>query len=118
MKKTQTPPLCETFADVPGAQAAWRLFEACRHQGGSTRPIAAFLVSLHNAEFACPDAYLLCRRIDDAHFDDVIAVMRWFRQGQPRGFDLYYIFGSAGPAPVLDLMERFGMLPRRRSKKA
>ena len=118
MKKTQTPPLCETFADVPGAQAAWRLFEACRHDGGGTRPIAAFLVNLYDARYAFPDAYLLCRRIDDGHFDDVIAVMAWFRKGEPGRFAFHDIFGPAGDAVMLDVMERFGMLPRRRSRKA
>lgn len=111
MKKTQTPPLSQQFANADGAQAAWRLFEACRHRGGSTRPIAEFLVSLYNARYACPDAYLLCRRIDDEHFIDVLTVMSWFREAQPGGFDLHDIFGAAGPAVMLGLMERFDICP-------
>jgi hypothetical protein len=111
MKKNQTPPLAPEFSDAPGAQAAWRLFEACRHCGGSTVPIASFLTSLYNAHYARPDAYLLCRRIDDNHFDDVMAVMRWFREARPGGFDLHYIFGSTGDAVMNDLMDRFGYWP-------
>jgi len=111
MKATQTPSLCKQFANVPGAQAAWRLFEACRHMGGSTYPIVDFLVSLYNAEYARPDAYLLCRRISDEHFDDVITVMLWFREARPSGFDLHHIFGSAGTAVMMELMERFSIWP-------
>jgi hypothetical protein len=67
------------FADDIGALAVQRLIEACRHEGGGTRPIADFLVSLHNARYATVDAYQLCRRVDDEHFYDVLAVLRWFR---------------------------------------
>ncbi|WP_168795271.1 hypothetical protein [Paraburkholderia aromaticivorans] len=110
MKKNKTPPLAPEFPNAPGAQAAWRLFEACQHIG-STYPIASFLTSLYNAHYARPDAFLLCRRIGDDEFDDVMAVMKWFREARPGGFDLHYIFGSTGDAVMFDLMDRFGYWP-------
>ena len=98
MKKTQTPPLCEQFADAPGAQAAWRLFEACRQVDDCTTLVAEFLVSLCDRESArpAPDGYMLCRRIDDVLITDIIAVMMWFCEGLPRRFNLQDIFGPVG----------------------
>jgi hypothetical protein len=102
-----TPELSPNFADDAGAQAVQRLFLACRHEGGGTRPIANFLVSLHNSRYATVDAYQLCRRLDDEHFLDVLAALRWFRDA-PFRCDLQDIFVD-GPRVLSDLMERFGL---------
>lgn len=65
-----------------GVDALHRIYYAClRHQGAGTKPLLEFLLSLHNAEMARPDIYMLCRRVDDAAFEDIINVMRWFRSG-------------------------------------
>lgn len=100
-----TPILAPAFVDDEGAQAAQRLLEACRHEGGGTRPIADFLVSLHNSRFARVDAYELSRRLDDDHFVDVLQVLRWFRDA-PFRCDLHDVFVD-GSRVMLDLMERF-----------
>ncbi|WP_429535040.1 DUF7673 family protein [Paraburkholderia sp. WC7.3d] len=88
-----TSELSADFIDDLGAQAAQRLFAVCRHDGGGTRPIAELLVSLHNSRHARVDAYALCRRLDDDHFDDVLQALRWFRDAPFR------VSGSAGPVP-------------------
>lgn len=86
-----------------------RLFTLCfRHQSGGTRPIAEFLLSLYNANYARPDMYLLCRRIDDDHFEDVLSVMGWFRNVQGRS-DIHNIFGNDGELLITELMDRFGL---------
>lgn len=99
--------LSANFVDDAGAQAIRRLFEACRHEGGGTRPIADFLVSLHNSRYARVDAYELSRRLDDEHFLDVITALQWFRDA-PFRCDLHDIFVD-GRRDVLDLMERFDL---------
>ncbi|WP_168795274.1 DUF7673 family protein [Paraburkholderia aromaticivorans] len=104
----KTPELSPRFSDKPGAQAAWRLFEVCRCASGGTKPIAAFLTSMYNNCYAQPDAYLLCRRIDDEHFDDVLTVMTWFREQETGFFDIHEIFGPTGATVMEDLMSRFG----------
>jgi hypothetical protein len=104
-----TSALSADFVDDPGAQAAQRLFAACRHDGGGTRPIAELLVSLHNSRYGRGDAYELCRRLDDDHFDDVLQVLRWFRDA-PFRCDLQDVFVD-GPAVLSDLMRRFGLGP-------
>lgn len=103
------PALSPEFATAPGAQAAWRLLDVCRYVEHETETIAHFLVSLHNARFARPDAYLLCRTIDDVCFEDVMTVMRWFRD-MPGYRDLQDIFGDQGQAVMADLMARYGLL--------
>jgi hypothetical protein len=108
----KTPPLSPRFANLPGAQAAHRLFEACGHVGGSTHhPIAGFLTSLYNSRYEKPNAYLLCRRISDTHFDDVLAVMQWFHNGESRPSEIQEIFGPGGTMVMTDLMSRFGFWP-------
>ncbi|WP_092003197.1 DUF7673 family protein [Paraburkholderia lycopersici] len=99
--------LSSDFADDIGAHAVQRLLEVCRHEGGGTRPIADFLVSLHNSSYATVDAYQLCRRLDDEHFLDVVTVLRWFRDA-PYRCDLQDIFVD-GPRIMADLMERFDL---------
>lgn len=93
-----------------GVAALNRLILLCNlHQGGSTTPIAQFLVSLYNAEYAKVDAYLLCRRLDDEHFEDVISVMRMFRAapGQP---DLQRL-AQDGEKRIHRIMDEFGYSP-------
>ena len=103
------PAILSSYADHTGVQAAVRLFALCfRHQSGGTRPVAEFLISLYNANYARPDMYLLCRRIDDEHFADVLSVMGWFRDLQGRG-DIHDIFGNYGEALMKELMNRFGL---------
>jgi hypothetical protein len=103
------PNVLPLYADHAGAQAVVRLLALCfRHQSGGTRPIAEFLVSLYNANYARPDMYLLCRQIDDDHFDDVLLVMGWFRDLQGRS-DIHVIFGNAGDVLMRELMDRFGL---------
>jgi len=103
------PDVLPLYADHAGAQAVVRLLALCfRHQSGGTQPIAEFLVSLYNATYARPDMYLLCRRIDDDHFSDVLSVMGWFRDLQGRS-DIQNIFGNAGDVLMTKLMDRFGL---------
>ena len=103
------PDVLPSYADHAGAQAAARLFALCfRHQSGGTRPIAEFLVSLYNADYARPDMYLLCRRIDDNHFEAVVSVMGWFRDLHG-GNDIHAIFGVDGEPLMTELMDRFGL---------
>ena len=103
------PDILPSYADHAGAQAAARLFALCfRHQSGGTQPIAEFLISLYNANYVRPDMYLLCRRIDDDHFEDVLSVMAWFRDLQGRG-DIHDIFGTHGEPLMKELMDRFGL---------
>jgi len=66
-----------------GVRALQRLVTLClRHQGGSTFPIIHFLMSLYNGEYYRPDMQLLCGRVDDGHFDDVVQVMRLYRSNR------------------------------------
>jgi hypothetical protein len=109
-----TPALSADFVDDVGAQAVRRLFAACRHEGGGTRPIAEFLVSLHNSRWAKVDAYELCRRLDDDHFLDVLHVLRWFRDA-PFRCDLQDVFVD-GPKVLSNLMEHFGHVLRASSR--
>ena len=103
--------LVPPYVNEPGPQAVARLVEMCiRHHGGGTIPIADFLISLYNAEYARPDAYLLCRRIDDEHFADVLTAMVWFRDA-PGRMDIHRIFGNEGDRLMNRLMECFGRLP-------
>jgi len=60
----------------------------------------------YNPELASPDTYALCRRIDDHHFEDVLSVIRWFRD--IRGcLDIQNVFGETGNVVLADLIERF-----------
>lgn len=103
--------LVPPYAGQPGPEAVARLVALCiRHQGGGTVPIADFLISLYNADYARPDAYLLCRRIDDNHFADVLTAMIWFRDA-PGRIDLHCIFGKEGDRLMNCLMESFGRMP-------
>ncbi|MDR5812058.1 hypothetical protein QCE62_00460 [Caballeronia sp. LZ033] len=103
----EVPALSPDFSADDGAQAARRLFEICRrHVEFGTRPIAAFLLSLHNASIACPDMYLLSRWIDDDHFEDVMTVVRWFRD-MPGRRDLIDIFEGDGKRLIAALMQDF-----------
>lgn len=104
----KTPQLSPRFADEPGAQAAQRLFDLTRYDDGEAEIIAHFLVNLHNAQFAAPDLYLLCRNTEDTSFRDVIGVMEWFRDA-PGRCDLQDIFGSEGERVIADLMSRIGL---------
>jgi len=72
------------------AQATKRLLDRCNeHQGGSTYPINAFLLSLYNGRCWAPDMQLLCNRIDKEAFEDVVAVMRGY---STRGTELHGYF--------------------------
>jgi len=103
--------LVPPYSGQPGPEAVARLVEICiRHQGGGTVPIADFIISLYNADYARPDTYLLCRRIDDNHFADVLSVMTWFRDA-PGRIDLHRIFGKEGSRLMRLLMDSFGRLP-------
>ncbi|MEX3856307.1 hypothetical protein AB3X94_19935 [Paraburkholderia sp. BR10923] len=105
------PPLRKMFADDPGAQAAYRLFElCCSHAGGSTTAIATFLIGLYNSQYASGgDPAWLCIWSDDATFDDVIATMRWIRQNSQ--YEIHHIFAGDGGDTMLELMRRFGLWP-------
>lgn len=104
------PPLRKIFADDPGAQAAYRLFELCWcHAGGSTAAIAAFLVGLYNREYASGDTAWLCKWSDDATFANVIATMRWVRQNSQH--EIHHIFAGDGGDAMLELMQRSGLWP-------
>jgi len=101
--------LSPDYLDDPGAQAAARLFSLCfRHRGSSTYPIADFLVSLYNADYARPDMYLLCRRLDYEQFIDVMTVMGWFRCVNG-SVDIHQIFAAKGDKIMASLMELFGI---------
>lgn len=104
------PPLRKMFADDPGAQAAYRLFELCWcHAGGSTTAIAAFLVGLYNKNYASGDPAWLCRWPDDATFEDVVATMRWIRANSQ--YEIHHLFARDSSETMLALMQRFGMWP-------
>lgn len=87
------PALLPEFVQDSGAQAAHRLFSACaaRHDA-SVLPVAEFLVSLYDSRYARLDTYMLCRRISGEHFDDVLTVMKWFRDAE-NGFDIHHFVG-------------------------
>jgi len=103
--------LVPPYTDQPGPQAVARLVERCiQHRGSSTEPIADFVISLYNADYAKPDAYLLCRRIDDKHFRDVITVMTWFRS-VPGGLDVHWVFGREGARLMQKLIDDFDRQP-------
>lgn len=105
----QLPSLSHNDEHQPGAQAAHRLFSICfQHVGGSTQPIAEFLVGLYNAEYARPDPYQLCRRISDQDFSDILSVLNWFR-AEKRHQNIHSIFGSQGSQVMRELMHRFGI---------
>lgn len=62
-------------------EALERLVNVClKHQGGGTYPIIDFLLGLYNGHTWRPDMQLLSGRIDDGHFEDVINVMRLYRE--------------------------------------
>ena len=104
------PPLRERFGADTGAQAAHRLFDICwRHAGGSTSPIAEFLVSLYNSRYAAGDPAWLCKWTDDATFDDIIATMRWIRVNSQ--YEIHHVFTGDGGEVMLALMQRFGLWP-------
>lgn len=61
-------------------QALVRLVNVClQHQGGSTIPIIHFLMGLYDGEHYRPDMQLLCARVEEEHFDDILQVMQLFR---------------------------------------
>jgi hypothetical protein len=96
------------FAQQPGPQALHRLLSACfEHHGGSTIPIAQFLMSLYNAEYVMLDTVLLCRRISDQHFEDVITIMRWYRSVAGRLDAWWLIYGPEGTHLPAALAHRF-----------
>ncbi|MBP8821952.1 MAG: hypothetical protein KBH08_07615, partial [Brachymonas sp.] len=104
--------LTTEYANQLGPQAFQRLATLClRHFGGGTIHIADFLISLYNARFARPDLYMLCRRLDDNEFEDVMVVMRWFRDAAGR-IDIHSIYGDAGDSLMHDLMDYYGKLPQ------
>lgn len=64
-------------------QALHRLVTLClRHQGGGTMPIIDFLLGMYNGIVWRPDLQLLCGRIDDNHFNDVLSVMKLYRSSR------------------------------------
>ena len=95
---------------LSGARALARLVDvALAHQGHSTVPIAELIIGLWNPEYARPDAYLLCCRLDRKHFDDVLTVMRWFRHASSVGDLDRHV--PDGERKMLCLMKRFGLGP-------
>lgn len=84
---TKLRPEWETSA---GAQAIQSLAEACvRHHGGGTVPLIDFLLGLYNGGTWKPDMQLLCRRIDDEHFDLVLKAMKFIRQTNMEPHELF-----------------------------
>jgi hypothetical protein len=101
------PPLAPQFATSPGALAAKRLFEFCRWEEPETELVAEFLACLHDSTFTPVDIFLLSRNINDACFEDVMTVLRWFRD-LPGRRELRTIFGEQGKAVMTDLINRYG----------
>lgn len=100
--------LAPPYANQPGPQALHHLLCACfAHHGGSTIPIAQLLMSLYNAEYVRLDATLLCRRLSDDHFEDVLTVLRWYRSVAGRLDAWWQIYGSEGAALPAALAHRF-----------
>jgi hypothetical protein len=101
------------YANDPTALAAKRILETCnRHQGGSTRPLNEFLLSLYNGGRWAPDMQLLCYRIDSDMFQDVIEVMRGYAK-DGRELQEYFLDGNRlfeGIAEVVPLREPGGFL--------
>ena len=90
------------YKDNAVALAVKRLLDKCNaHQGGGTWPINHFLLSLYNGGVWAPDMQLLCYRIDEADFDDVIVVMRgyakWARELHTFFVDGDTLFESIAP---------------------
>ena len=101
--------LTAPYANQDGPQALHRLFPACfSHHGGSTEPIAQFLISLYNAEYAHVDMVRLCRAISLEHFEDVLTVMRWYREAVGKLDELWQIYGPAGYSLPREPVTRFG----------
>lgn len=104
-----TPTLIPEYEHASGALAAHRLFSACfTHAGGSTQPIAEFLIGLYNGEHARPAPYQLCRRISTQDFEDIITVMKWFRT-EASSTEIHTIYGQKGSQVMRELMKRFGL---------
>jgi hypothetical protein len=108
----EIPDLIPPYCHEPGAVAAHALFKACREVDTYNRPIAEFLVNLHDVGLPRPDARQLCRWTDPETFENVLVVMRWFRGWHgpsnklPRLVDM---FGSDGERVMSELMTRFGI---------
>jgi hypothetical protein len=65
----------------PEAEALKRLMVRCsEHKGGSTIPIIEYLCSIWNCYQYRPNVKLLCMRIDDPHFEDMLLTMRLIRR--------------------------------------
>lgn len=82
------------YKDNAFALAVKRLLDKCNsHQGGGTWPINDFLLSLYNGAVWAPDLQLLCARIDQTDFEDVIFVMQGYAK---RAIELhtYFVSGS------------------------
>ena len=63
------------------ANALMTLMQLCfRHQGGSTYPIIGFPLGLWGGDGYKPDLQLLCGRIRDEHFEEVLRTMRLIRR--------------------------------------
>ena len=87
----KVPALHPQFERDHGARAAHRLFVACANRHGTDiTPVAEFLASLYDARRIQVDAYMLCRGTSSDCFEDVLNVMRWFRQTE-NGFDIQHI---------------------------
>ena len=63
------------------------------HDGHSTRPIAAALRSIHNGDLNPVDLELVCKRLEDPDFEDVLRAMRFARRiFQRDGREMYRAF--------------------------
>lgn len=82
------------YQDNAVALAVKRLLDKCNsHQGGGTWPINHFLLSLYNGGVWAPDLQLLCARIDEADFEDVISIMQGYAK---RAIELHIYFQHGG----------------------
>ena len=105
--------LASTWHTSPGAQAIQVLAEVCvRHQGGGTYPLIDFLLGLYNGALWKPDIQLLCRRIDDEHFECVLRAMKFVRQTNiephelfTEGTELFEFLKGTVPRWVIDEAE-------------
>ncbi|WP_230971293.1 DUF7673 family protein [Nitrogeniibacter aestuarii] len=86
--------LKDEYVEDPVARALLRILEQCdRHQGGSTVPLNAFLLSLYDGETWAPDMQLLCRRIDADMFRDVVTAMAGYAS-TGRETHVYFVDGD------------------------
>ena len=78
------------WQDNPECEALLRLMtKGFRYRGSGTVPIIYFLCGLWDGNNYRPDMQLLCRRIEDDSFNDVVTVMQLIRRTNKETHDFF-----------------------------